>query len=195
LLGRILVKQGLIFRLATCVCTIDRAGPKAATGSDGDKMTGSGHIIGGPRLAFWGLYRARANLPALGISDARWSPGWAIGWWFVPIMSLFRPYQLVREVWQASDPMTSSGWRRDAPPSVFFGWWWAFFLVYCTGGRLTERYSRIVGQQPTLETAAWLTAVDVLALFAGIGAAWCAIRIMRDITERQRQRHQMGTFS
>jgi len=140
------------------------------------------------------LYRARANLPALGVSDARWSPGWAIGWWFIPIMSLFRPYQLVKEVWQASDPMTSPGWRSNAPP-VFFGWWWALYLAYWTGGRFTDRYSRIAGKQPTLDTAAWLTAVDVVALAAGAAAAWCAIRIMRDITERQRQRHQVGAFS
>jgi len=139
------------------------------------------------------LYRARRNLPSLGVIDARWSPGWAIGWWFVPIMALFRPYQLVREVWQASDPTTSPGWRRDTPPG-FFGWWWGLFLTFSIFGNVTDNFAKVHGGNPTLGTAAWLTAIDVLMLFAGIGAAWCAIRIMRDITVRQTQRHQVGAF-
>jgi hypothetical protein len=50
---RILVKQGLIFRLATCVRTVDRAGPTAATGSDGDKITvGYGAVVVVPVTLF-----------------------------------------------------------------------------------------------------------------------------------------------
>ena len=30
--------------------------------------------------------------------------GWAIGPWFVPILNLFRPWQIAVETWEGSDP-------------------------------------------------------------------------------------------
>lgn len=139
------------------------------------------------------LYRARANLASLGIADARWSPGWAIAWWFIPIMSLFRPYQLVKEVWQASHPAaTPADWRRRAVPG-FFGWWWALFLVGEIGGNLTDRISRAA--PPDMSTATALTMIDVMVFAISGGAAWFAIRIMREITHGQTARRQLAAFA
>jgi hypothetical protein len=140
------------------------------------------------------LHRAYDNLPALGVTDRRWSPGWAVGWWFIPIMSLFRPYQLVKEVWQASAPTASPAWRNQALPD-FFRWWWGLLLLYLIVGVFLERFARAAGGTVSRGVADWLTAIDLLMVFAGMGAAWCAIRIMRDITERQTRRHQVGAFA
>jgi heme/copper-type cytochrome/quinol oxidase subunit 2 len=139
------------------------------------------------------LYRARGNLPALGVTDARWSPGWSVAWWFIPIMSLFRPYQVVKETWQASDPASSPGWRRDVPPAIF-GWWWALFLVDSIGSNVTERLSTRMGGTPSFDMAVTFTYIDIAVLIAGVGSALCAMRIVRDITARQTQRYQVGAF-
>jgi len=139
------------------------------------------------------LYRARHNLPALGVANARWSPGWSIAWWFIPIMSLFRPYQVVKETWQASDPATMPGWRRDTPPAIF-GWWWGLFLANSIGGNITDRYAKSVGGTPSFDASVVLAFVDVAALIAGIGAAWAAMHIISDIALRQTQRYQVGAF-
>jgi Domain of unknown function (DUF4328) len=139
------------------------------------------------------LYRARGNLPALGVTDARWSPAWSIAFWFIPIVSLFRPYQVVKETWQASDPATSPGWRRDVPPAIF-GWWWGLFLVNSIGSNVTERMSTRMGGTPGFDTAVTFTFIDVAVLLIGIGSALCAMRIVQDITTRQTQRYQVGAF-
>ena len=55
------------------------------------------------------LNRASNNLATLGVAGQRFSPGWAVGWWFVPIFWLWRPYQVVKEVWQGSHPATGTG--------------------------------------------------------------------------------------
>jgi Domain of unknown function (DUF4328) len=135
------------------------------------------------------LYRARSNLPALGVANVRWSPGWSIAWWFIPIMSLFRPYQVVKETWQASDPADLPGWRREPPPAIF-GWWWALFLVYSFGSNATD--STPTRGTPSFDTAAL---IDLAVLIIGIGSALCAMRIVRDITTRQTQRYQVGAFA
>jgi hypothetical protein len=48
--------------------------------------------------------------------------GWAIGGWFVPILGLWRPYQMVREVRQGAVAGVY-------PPAGVLPWWWAAFLV------------------------------------------------------------------
>jgi hypothetical protein len=48
--------------------------------------------------------RANRNARALGATGMRFTPGWCVGWYFVPIMNLFRPYQAMKEIWMASVP-------------------------------------------------------------------------------------------
>ena len=135
------------------------------------------------------LYRARSNLPALGAADVRWSPGWSIAWWFIPIMSLFRPYQVVKETWQASDPTSLSRWSSDRPPGIY-GWWWGLFLAYGFVGNATD--STATSGASGFDAAAL---VDLAGLIIGIGSALCTIYIVRDITARQTQRYQVGAFA
>ena len=57
-------------------------------------------------------HRAHANLRAFARSGLRFTPGWAVGWWFVPIASLWKPFEAVRELWKASDPDSDAvSWR------------------------------------------------------------------------------------
>lgn len=75
------------------------------------------------------LYRVRCNFPALGIDQPRWTPGSAVGWWFVPVMNLIRPFQIMRETWKATDPeATGEDWKYH-PGSPLVAWWWAAFLA------------------------------------------------------------------
>ena len=58
-------------------------------------------------FCFW-VYSAHANLRWLRVSGLEYTPGWAVGWFFVPIMLLFRPCQVMFEIWKASDPRIPS---------------------------------------------------------------------------------------
>lgn len=82
-------------------------------------------------FCFW-VHRVAKNLKALNVTDQRFSPGWAVGWWFVPIMNLFRPYQVMSEIWKGSDPLVTAedslSWR-NAPAGVLLGWWWGIWLT------------------------------------------------------------------
>ncbi|MFQ5418567.1 MAG: DUF4328 domain-containing protein [Myxococcota bacterium] len=74
------------------------------------------------------LYRARANLRAFGTRHLRFSRNWAVFGFVIPIVNLVRPYQVVREVWQASDPSTTEpdGWMSIKPPLLVQAWWATF---------------------------------------------------------------------
>ena len=47
------------------------------------------------------LYR---NLVPLGRMDLRFSEGWAVGAWFVPLLNLVRPKQILDDIWRGDPP-------------------------------------------------------------------------------------------
>lgn len=91
-------------------------------------------------FCFW-LYRASQNLHALGVPELRFSPRMAVGWFFIPLMNLFRPYQVMVELWKASSATADTDWRKQPVPALV-GWWW----VLLTLGNLNYWvFSRIQG--------------------------------------------------
>jgi hypothetical protein len=74
------------------------------------------------------LYRARANLRAFGTRHLRYSRNWTVFGFLIPILNLFRPYQVTREVWQASDPSTTDPfeWKAIKTPRLLQAWWGTF---------------------------------------------------------------------
>jgi len=89
------------------------------------------------------IHRAHKNLASLNATELRFTPGWAVGWFFVPIMSLFRPYQVASEIYKASAPNIaattgSTSWK-NAAASPIVGLWWAFFLISNFVGQIALR--------------------------------------------------------
>ena len=92
------------------------------------------------RLALFGLtavgfiiwlHRARINVRAFGCRGFRYPRIWAIIGFFVPILNFFRPYQVVSEVWRASDPRaidTPVAWM-SMPVSRYVLAWWITLLA------------------------------------------------------------------
>ena len=72
------------------------------------------------------MYRAHCNIRALGATGLTFSPGWAVGWFFVPIAFFWMPHQAMQELWRAS--ASPEEWQRQ-PGSVLLSWWWALWLL------------------------------------------------------------------
>lgn len=90
------------------------------------------------------LWRARHNAEALSDGLHIRARGWAIGGWFVPIVAWWFPYQVVRDVYRASDPTTQtvSGELRLARGGSLVGWWWACWIVAYVVGAVSVRHTR-----------------------------------------------------
>ena len=80
---------------------------------------------------FW-IYRVSQNLYSLGAPGQRFSPRWAVGWWFIPIMFFFRPYQVMAEIWKGSVHRTSGApiehWKTESV-SALVPWWWGLWIA------------------------------------------------------------------
>jgi hypothetical protein len=79
-------------------------------------------------IAFLGwIYRANTNARALGARGMQFTPGWSIGWYFIPILSFWKPYQAMKEIWQASKSPDS--WSSQDPVAPLVSNWWTLWLA------------------------------------------------------------------
>lgn len=67
------------------------------------------------------LFRAYQNTDGVAPGTRRYGHGWAIGGWFVPIMNLWRPKQVVNDIWRAGG--------HPPEPSGLIQWWWGLWLL------------------------------------------------------------------
>jgi len=107
--------------------------------------------------SFW-IYNAACNIRALGARGLQISPGWAVGWFAVPLASLVMPFQGVEEIYQASG--SPVGWQRLRTPVLLRGWWGAW-LLGGVGGSLISILGRALTTLPELITANQLLLLDV----------------------------------
>jgi hypothetical protein len=85
--------------------------------------------------------RAYKNLIAFDISPLEFSPGWAVGWWFIPFANLWVPFKVMRELWNASNPDVDPDFaylNLDAGAPVSMVFWWITFLGGNFSGRLLD---------------------------------------------------------
>ena len=114
---------------------------------------------------------ARDLVPGMDLSAA-----WAVGCWFVPIVSLVKPFQAVRELWRASEG--GPAWR-EQPTWPVLRWWWATWLGWNLLGWLA-------GATGSADLAA-IRRSDLIGLVSvtlGVCAAVLAARVVRQIESR-----------
>jgi heme/copper-type cytochrome/quinol oxidase subunit 2 len=82
---------------------------------------------------FMWVFRSNKLARALGATAMKYSPGWSVGWFFVPIMNLFKPYFAMKEIFLATmDPKGFDTEREveDQPESLnIMKLWWLVYLV------------------------------------------------------------------
>ena len=82
-----------------------------------------------------GINRNLAAFDARGIGS---TPGWAVAYYFIPIVNLFRPYLDMADVWKASDPRVNSQdrtlWLRSDGSGIMKIWWLLYVLWLINGG-------------------------------------------------------------
>ncbi|MEJ5975496.1 DUF4328 domain-containing protein [Novosphingobium sp. PS1R-30] len=114
-------------------------------------------------VALW-IYRAHANLRAAEIDGLAFTPGWAVGWFFIPFANFVQPFKAMRELWAASRGEPDSyGSETDPRLKAWWGAWIVGNLLSYVATRYTESDKAVamsVGQ-----------ALDIAAIAILMGAA------------------------
>jgi uncharacterized protein DUF4328 len=125
-------------------------------------------------VSLW-VHRAYANLEPLGRRGSR-SPALAVGWFFIPVANLWKPYQVVAELWSKT---------LGSVPHGLLGSWWACWLAGIVVGNLQMQVSLRETSDPASHTVPLLLSFASDAIW--IGAALLLIRIVRAVTRAEDQ--------
>jgi hypothetical protein len=124
------------------------------------------------------IYVTNANAHAL----SAWmtiTPGWAVGWFFVPFANLFKPYQAMKETWQASHFGEASD-----DTSLLVAWWVLWIASNFVGSASTR-----------LDTPDRLTLFDVAGGAINVALTVVLITLMRRLAAAQLNARRWEVFA
>lgn len=76
-------------------------------------------------VLLWWIYRVSVNVRRLGATGLRFTPVWSVGWFLVPVANLWKPYQILKELWTASaNPLA---WQQERAGGLVR--WWPFLQI------------------------------------------------------------------
>jgi hypothetical protein len=137
-------------------------------------------------------YHARSNAEAYTTpttSSFRRSKGWAIGAWICPIVNLWFPYQVMSDIWGASDTDRPDNapvrqWRVNAIVAL----WWTCLL----GSTILQRISdSTYNSGDTADAVHASLIIDFASAAVHIAAAIMFILVVAAITRFQGQRYEL----
>lgn len=130
-------------------------------------------------LMAW-LSRSVENVPPLGGGVPHDSPRYAIGWWFVPIAFLWKPYTVVRETWDRLAPV-----GRAADGALVLSWW----ISWIVGGILSRVVRTMLNaESKTFDDWKIVFGEMGLAYLALVVSAVCGFLVVQEIQKRADER-------
>jgi hypothetical protein len=134
------------------------------------------------------VYLANVNARGLGAQGMSYSPGWAVGWYFVPIWNLWKPFLAMKEIWQASENPVA--WSSLKTPRLLRIWWTLWisnnFLGYLTFViSFVSGVERAAGAGHSAAVASGI--IGIVSNLVAIPLCLVAIRMVREIFRMQSQ--------
>ena len=135
------------------------------------------YIISSVTFIMW-FRRAYFNLhQKTGYLD--YSEGWASGAWFVPIVNLYRPYKIMRELYvETKELLTKKLISFDQELSLtFVGIWWTLWIIATVFGQVISQLAR---RAVLIDTLAFYTMMDMIHCGLILVCGFFAIKVIKD---------------
>jgi len=183
----ITVALGMFDAIAT-LAVRQNAGDMITAGSPFVDLSGAVLVVVGfvtAVLAFRWIYLvAQAAYILSGGETIR--PGWAVGWYFVPIANLWKPYEAMKQAWQVSE--NPANWPQI--PADYLPAWWGLYLLYSV---LSNAGARLASPSyGAADVAAW---IDFVSAVVALPLAWLFTRLVRELSDAQSGRRYAEIFA
>ena len=164
------------------VSTTDRDAATAIFG--GMKVLQYLAVMGIAGVFIWWVRRATCNVRALGAEKPEFSPGWSVGWWFIPFANWVQPVRVISQAWRASDPTLPAdetpGWRK-AKLSPLVPIWWLGWLIGNNAWSIAfssiDENSMTISEQSNL--VALVLVLDIVMLVVAALSIWLVAALTR----------------
>lgn len=127
------------------------------------------------------IYKTTQFLHQFGREMPRFTPGWSVGWFFIPIANVFKPYQVMKETWRLSHPGSHVG-------NGLLNLWW--FLWIASLVLFTVVVAFTLRDNPT--DKAWLLWVDQIDSAASVTFALVALGLVSRVDKALQRNFKVG---
>ncbi len=144
-------------------------------------------VITGIAFLRW-IYRANSNCHGFGAQGMKFSPGWSVGWYFIPIVLIFMPYQAMKEIWRVS--RNPEGWQNESGGPLL-RWWWGLWIASNIFEQLSIRMSL---NSSTMDALMASTVVSIASDIVTIALCVVGISLISAISLRQKRLTEMKVY-
>lgn len=129
------------------------------------------------RRAYYNLHQVSNNLSH--------SEGWAAGAWFVPIMNLGRPFNIMREMMTVAENLLVKAnlTQEDSRRRRSVGIWWTLWLIVTI---LSDTNTRIQSKSENINVLANTTLIDVVLSLLYIPLTIVTVQMIRKYAELEK---------
>ena len=114
------------------------------------------------------------------------SPGWAVGWYFIPVANLVMPYRALKETFKAS--FNIEDWENIEVPHDFPAWWttWIIGNIFTN---ISLRLEQNMGESYTYEQLNQLAYVDIFVDLLYVINSFALLRIIAIVSNNQKDKN------
>jgi len=108
-----------------------------------------------------------------------YSEGWAAGAWFVPIVNLYMPYEIMKELYKATRKLLSQAGAtvENLLLTKILGWWWALWII---NGVLGQFVFHISKSSQTINDLIITTFLGMGSEIFGLILSFVTIKVIKD---------------
>ncbi|MGQ1948689.1 DUF4328 domain-containing protein [Geofilum sp. OHC36d9] len=138
------------------------------------------YVISGVLFIMW-FRRAYFNLHQK-VQKLSFDEGWAAGCWFVPFVNLYRPFQIMKELYEETRRiiLDMDNTSQIDLTTNFLGLWWTLWIANGILGQIIYRLSSNANTLPELQTG---TIFDIIGEVLGVGLCIVTIKIIKSYSE------------
>jgi len=156
--------------------------PEAATANDTrERIVGILYLIAyiASAVTFIQWFRRAYSNLHLRVDNLSHPEGWAAGSWFVPIINLYRPFHIMKELQiDTCYVLAQKGVSKDENDSTqYIGWWWSLWILNNFIGQFVFRYSLNAESIAELTTS---TVASMVGNLVGIPLALLTVKVIKD---------------
>ncbi len=133
------------------------------------------------RRAYFNLGQLNKNLST--------TDGWVAGAWFIPVYSLFRPYQLMKEMFvETNEILKTRVEGYTSQPIKSIGVWWTFWVLFNLLGNIV---SQMGARAVSVEAMQAVSKCTIILGFFAIPLALITVRVIREYSVMEEELNKL----
>lgn len=122
--------------------------------------------------------RAYFNLHQIG-NDLLYGEGWAAGSWFIPVLNLYMPYQIMKDLYTKTNSVLSQNLMtcNKRLPIKYINWWWGLWIITLVLENISFR-SFILDDIYGIASG-----IDIIVTLLYIPLSFITVKIIKDYSE------------